>query len=245
MILGILQARCSSTRFPGKVLAPLHGRPMILCQIERLRRARTLDRIVVATSVESSDDQLVELLAKEGVEVRRGPLDDVLTRFALVVDELRPDHIVRLTADCPLTDPGVIDLIVEDHLASGRDYTSNVRPPTFPHGFDAECLTADAFGRLRVLELTAREREHVTLGLAERPEEFSIGNVVQAPDRSALRWTVDVPADLDFVRQVYDALYDADPAFGQDDVLALLTSGVVVGRTADDLGRNTWMLEPE
>jgi len=241
MILGVLQARSSSTRFPNKVLAPLHGAPMIMQQLARLARSTRLDRVVVATSVDATDDELVRVLEAASVEVRRGPLDDVVERFAIVVNEFRPEQIVRLTADCPLADPAVIDLVIDEHLASGSDYTSNTLAPTFPDGLDVECLTASAFDRLLALELSEREREHVTLGLYSRPDQFSLGNVAQKPDRSALRWTVDVPADLDFVRAIYARLYDGDPGFGQDQILDLLSRHPELGRTENDLARNSGM----
>jgi len=241
MILGVLQARSSSTRFPNKVLAPLHGAPMIMQQLARLARSTRLDRVVVATSVDATDDDLVRVLEAASVEVRRGPLDDVVGRFALVVNEFRPEQIVRLTADCPLADPAVIDLVIDEHLASGSDYTSNTLAPTFPDGLDVECLTASAFDRLLALELSEREREHVTLGLYSRPDQFSLRNVAQKPDRSALRWTVDVPADLDFVRAIYARLYDGDPGFGQDQILDLLSRHPELGRTENDLARNSGM----
>jgi len=241
MILGVLQARSSSTRFPNKVLAPLHGAPMIMQQLARLARSTRLDRVVVATSVDATDDELVRVLEAASVEVRRGPLDDVVERFALVVNEFRPEQIVRLTADCPLADPAVIDLVIDEHLASGSDYTSNTLAPTFPDGLDVECLTASAFDRLLALELSEREREHVTLGLYSRPDQFSLRNVAQKPDRSALRWTVDVPADLDFVRAIYARLYDGDPGFGQDQILDLLSRHPELGRTENDLARNSGM----
>jgi len=237
----VLQARSSSTRFPGKVLAPLHGAPMILQQLARLRRSRRLDLVVVATSVDPSDDELARVLDEAGAVVRRGPLDDVVGRFALVADEFAPDQLVRLTADCPLADPAVIDTVIDEHLASGADYTSNTLVPTFPDGLDVECVTMAAFTRLLALELSEREREHVTLGLYSRPEEFALRNVTQTPDRSELRWTVDVPADLDFVREVYARLYDGDPGFGQGDILRLLSEHPELTRTEGDLARNSGM----
>lgn len=241
MILGVLQARSSSTRFPGKVLAPLHGAPMILQQVARLTRSSRLDRVVVATSVDSSDNELARTLEAASVEVRRGPLDDVVGRFAGVVREFAPDHVVRLTADCPLADPNVIDLVIEQHLGSSADYTSNTLTPTFPDGLDVECVTAAAFDRLLALELSKREREHVTLGLYSRPDQFVLRNVAQSPDRSTLRWTVDVPADLDFVNAVYARLYDGNPGFGQAEILELLAEHPELSRTEDDLARNSGM----
>ncbi len=238
MILAILQARCSSTRFPGKVLAELHGAPMILRQVERLRLSARIDRLVVATSMDPSDDPLEELLRSDGIEVRRGPLDDVVERFRLVVDEFSPDHVVRLTADCPLADPGVIDEVIAVHVSDHADYTSNVLQPTFPDRLDVECITSFAFARLVGLPLTPSEREHVTLGIYGRPDEFSLRNVTQAPDRSSLRWTVDVPDDLAFVRDLYDRLYDGNPGFGQADILARLAVHPELQRTEHDLARN-------
>lgn len=238
MILAILQARSSSRRFPRKVLAPLLGEAMILRQLERLSRSSRLDRIVVATSTDPSDDELATLLREHCVDVRRGPLDDVFSRFAEVVAEFAPEQIVRLTADCPLADSEVVDQIVGEHLAHGVDYTSNVHPPSFPDGLDVEIFTAMAFAELGELPLTAREREHVTLGFVSRPERFSSHNVAHATDHSDLRWTVDVPDDLLFVESVYRRLYDENPGFAQEDVLALLAAEPALNRTARDLARN-------
>ena len=218
-VLAIVQARSSSTRLPGKVLADLVGAPMIMRQLERIARATTIDRIVVATSIDASDDALAELLTAEGVTVRRGPLDDVFERFRRVVEEMEPRTIVRLTADCPLTDPAVIDAVVAAHHARGGDYTSNVIERTYPHGLDAECVSASAFETLARTPLNPQEREHVTLGLYTRPESFHLESVTQAENLSKLRWTVDYSSDLDFARAIYSALYPANPAFSQRDIV--------------------------
>lgn len=245
MILAILQARSSSTRFPRKVLQPLSGEPMILRQVERLALSRRIDRLVVATSTDSSDDELVEVMAAHGIEVRRGPLDDVVRRFASVIDEFHPEHVVRLTADCPLTDPRVIDLVISEHLAHGSDYTSNVLSPTFPDGLDVEVFTASAFERLFASDLSPREREHVTLGIYSRPEAYSLWNVAQAVDHSELRWTVDVPEDLVFAEAVYGRLRDVDPGFGQDEILDLLAAEPTLTRTCHDIARNAGLAKEE
>jgi spore coat polysaccharide biosynthesis protein SpsF len=222
MILAILQARVSSTRLPGKVLKDLHGAPMVLRQIERLRRSTEIDELVVATSTESSDDELVDVLELAGVTVRRGPLDDVAGRFALVIKEFQPDAVVRLTADCPLADPDVIDGLIASHIASGADYSSNTLEPKFPHGLDAEVFNPVAFERLRSTEMSSKETEHVTLGLYSRAGEFTLNSFTQELNVRHLRWTVDNPEDLDFVREIYDRLYDANPDFTQQDILDLL-----------------------
>jgi spore coat polysaccharide biosynthesis protein SpsF len=231
MILAVLQARCSSTRLPGKVLAEVHGAPMILRQVERVRRARTIDELVVATSVDPSDDPLVDTLREAGVQVRRGPLADVASRFALVINEFEPDSFVRLTADCPLADHEVIDEVVRAHIEGGADYTSNVIRRTFPQGLDTECVRVPAFRAMLARELDMAEREHVTLGLYSRPDDYSLGSVTQAEDHSRLRWTVDLPADLKFVRAMYDALYDADPDFRQPQLLRYLAEHPALNHT--------------
>lgn len=239
MILAILQGRLSSTRLPGKVLMDLHGKPMILQQIERLKFSKKIDKLVVATSVDPTDDELVERLQAERVEVRRGPLDDVLERFGKVADEFNPKTIVRLTADCPLADALIIDEVIEKHSEMGTDYTSNVLEPTYPDGLDVECIDAEAFSELRNTKLSAQEREHVTMGLYSQPEKYSLTSVTQLPDQSSLRWTVDVQEDLDFVRRVYTHLYDENKYFGQQEILELLKLHPELSRTDDEVARNS------
>lgn len=239
MILAILQGRLSSTRLPGKVLKDLRGKPMILRQVERLKFSKQIDHLVVATSTDSSDDELVEVLLSEGIEVRRGPLDDVLERFGAVVDEFNPEVIVRLTADCPLADPEIIDEVISAHLQHKTDYTSNVLTPTFPDGLDVECISPSAFTRLRASTLTSQEREHVTLGLYSNPEQYSLSSITQFPDRSQLRWTVDVQDDLDFVRSVYEHLYVEQKFFGQAEILDLLGREPELSRTDETVARNS------
>jgi spore coat polysaccharide biosynthesis protein SpsF len=222
MAAAILQARMSSTRLPGKVMRDLIGRPMIERQLERLRRCETLTRIVVATSEDRSDDPLATFLGGIGVDVFRGPLQDVLGRFVGAAEDLRLESpIVRLTADCPLADPGVIDACVRLQTEAGADYASNALKRTYPRGLDVEVFTLAALRAAGSEAAEAYEREHVTPFLYRRPERFRLADLVQPRDESALRWTVDTPADFDFVRRVYEALYPQNPAFSSDDVRAL------------------------
>lgn len=221
-VLGVLQARVSSSRLPGKVLRPLLGEPMIARQIERLRRARRLDALVLATSTDPSDDALARWAEGAAVPVYRGALDDVLDRFVRAARAYAPKHVARLTADCPLADWAVIDAVVARHLASGADYTSNTIEPTWPDGLDVEVMTMAA------LEIAAREataqyqREHVTQFIVRQPERFRLENVRSGHDLSGLRWTVDEPADFELVEAIYGALYPSNPAFGTADILAFL-----------------------
>jgi len=223
-VLAILQARMSSTRLPGKVLADLAGAPMILRQIERLRRAKSLERIVVATSQEASDDPLVEVLRAAGIETFRGSLSDVLGRFAGALEAFGPaEHIVRLTADCPLADWEVIDATVALCIESGVDYASNTPDHrSFPKGLDVEVMRADCLRRAAAETADPYDREHVTPYLYRHPELFRLAWFSQDADEGEVRWTVDRSDDLAFVRAVYDGLYAANPAFTSDDVRAFV-----------------------
>lgn len=223
MILGVLQARMTSTRLPGKVMAPVLGVPMIGRQIERLARATRLDRIVVATSEGDEDTPLADYCQTLDVAVIRGPLADVLGRFCKVMDHFKnADTIVRMTADCPLADWTVIDQVIDHHLATAADYTSNVMPDrTFPHGLDIEVVRRNVLARAGAESADAFEREHVTPFVYRRLEEFRIQNVTRTPNLAHLRWTVDLPEDLDFVRHVYGELYPGKPAFLTEDIAAL------------------------
>lgn len=223
MILGVIQARMSSRRLPGKVMADVVGRPMLVRQVERLQRSRRLDALVLATSVQAEDDPVAELGATAGLKVVRGPLEDVLARFALAADAFpEADVLVRLTADCPLADWRVLDSLVELLAASGADYANNTMPErTFPHGLDVEAMRLPAFRAAAAEAEDPYEREHVTPFIYRRPERFGLASLTRTPSLAHLRWTVDHPEDLDFVRHVYAALIPKDPDFGTEAVAAL------------------------
>jgi spore coat polysaccharide biosynthesis protein SpsF len=222
MILAVLQARASSSRLPGKVLKPILGEPMILRQIERLRRSRRIEHLVLATSIDASDDALADTAAKADVTVSRGSLDDVLDRFVRAAAPYRPEWVVRLTGDCPLADPEVIDHVITSTISADADYGSNTLEPTYPDGLDVEVIRAAVLDAVAGEPRTTAEREHVTLGIYRHPERFRLHSVKSARDLSALRWTVDEPRDLVLVERIYQELYPVNPAFATADVLALL-----------------------
>lgn len=237
-VIAIIQARMGSTRLPGKVLADLAGAPMLQRQLERVQRAKTLDQIVVATSNHSSDDPIAELCAKLGVQVYRGDLNDVLSRFAGAISKFNPEIVVRITADCPLMSPSVIDSIVNEFKEADVDYLSNTLQPTFPDGVDVEVVRADVLLDLCAKSTDAAEREHVTLGVYRRPEKYSVANFAGDVDLSDLRWTVDNRDDFEFVQWVYHELFPNNPYFDVDDVLALIKSQPDRSRTSADSKRN-------
>ena len=238
--IAVLQARTSSSRLPGKVLAPLADQPMILCQLERIKRARTIDSIIIATSVDQTDDALAETVRAAGYDVVRGPLEDVLGRFVKVLDEYPATTVVRLTADCPLISPAVIDLVVNEFHASGADYLSNTMTPTFPDGLDVEVVKASVLREVAQASTDPHEREHVTLGVYRRHETYVVRNFVDPAgrDNSHLRWTVDNPDDFAFVAAIYAALWQSNPTFDYEDVLDYLDENPHLHRTDDDSPRN-------
>lgn len=222
MILAILQARVSSTRLPGKVLKPIVGRPMLARQIERLGRMRRVEKLIVATSQDSSDDPIEKLCREVGVNCFRGSLNDVLDRYYWAAKPYDPQHVVRLTGDCPLADCDLIGRVIDFHLAGDYDYTSNSLNPSFPHGLDVEVIRfTSLFQAWREAELQPH-REHVTPFIYENPRHFKLGSFTNGQNLSSLRWTVDEQVDYELVSRIYEALYLNRPNFTTDDILAYL-----------------------
>ena len=224
MICLIVQARMNSQRLPGKVLRPVLGRPLLSYQIERLKRARLVDEFTVATSVNASDDPIVNYCRKEGISVYRGPEEDVLERFYGAALEKKASVIVRICADSPLVDPEVVDRVIRFYLERSDefDYVCNFHPRTFPRGLDCEVFPFRVLEEVRRLAKDPKEREHVTTHVYARPSDYRIGNVAQPLDQSGHRWTVDTPEDLELITRILTALYPTAPRFTTEDVLRLL-----------------------
>ena len=200
-----------STRLPGKVLADIGGATMLGRVVARARRAATLDEIVVATSTLPEDEMVAREAARLGAPVFRGDEQDVLDRYYRAAREFGADVIVRITADCPLTEPEVIDRVGEEFARGGGDYASNSILPTYPRGLDVEVMTAAALSRAWREATRPYERSHVTPYIYKHPEVFRL-LPVSCPegDYSDHRWTVDTPEDLAFVREVYGCLGGSD-----------------------------------
>jgi spore coat polysaccharide biosynthesis protein SpsF len=206
----IVQARATSTRLPGKVLADLAGAPLLTRVLERLRLVRGADVVCVATTVNATDDAVAELARAQGAEVFRGSEDDVLSRYVGAAQALGADLVCRVTSDCPLIDAPAVDAVI-DALAERRathDYASNRLVRRLPRGLDAEAIWTDALLRTDRLATSRPAREHVTwLCYRERPDLFALHAVVpEGEDASDLRWTVDTPDDLAMVRRLYHDL---------------------------------------
>ncbi len=223
--VAIIQARTGSTRLPRKVLMDLEGEPMLTRVIRRVQRATCVEHIVIATTDHGDDDAVAALGRTLGVEVFRGSEDDVLSRYVGASRAAGADLIVRVTADCPLLDPEVIDSVVgtlERGAGEGPvDYASNVIDRTYPRGLDVEALFRDTLERVGRMARSSMAREHVTYFiLHEQPSLFRMRSVVDTIDNSDLRWTVDEPADLEMVRSLYDNLNLATSHVSYRDVVA-------------------------
>lgn len=237
-ILAVLQARLSSSRLPGKVLKPILGEPMLFRQIERIRRTKLIDRLIIASSDDKSDDPLVSLLQERHVECFRGSLDDVLDRFYKAALPYMPEHVVRLTGDCPLADPEVIDAVIRMHLENGYDYSSNALEPTYPDGLDVEVVRFSCLKEAWQEAVLVSQREHVMPFINSRPERYRLGSLRSPVDMSDLRWTVDEQADFDLVSRIYEALYPGNPDFSTGDILELLNRNAELQTLNTGIARN-------
>jgi len=220
--LVVLQARMSSSRLPGKVMMEVNGKPMIYWQIQRILRSKRVDSLVVATSVDPSDDALVLFLEENSISVYRGELDNVLSRFLQVSESYPHDALIRLTGDCPLVMPELIDQMVAAFFEQDADYLSNTLEPTFPDGLDIEIIKHGALKNLTLYNLEPKELEHVTYGIYTRPETFKLSNFLNDSNSSHERWTVDYQEDLDFVREVYANFTGREATFTYSDLLGFL-----------------------
>ena len=210
--VAIIQARMGSSRLPGKVLKDIGGKPMLLWAVERARRAARVDEVGVATTDDPADDPIAALCTAHGIPVFRGSEFDVLDRFYRAAQAFRADVVVRVTGDCPLIDPGVMDETIAVFFESGADFAANRLPPpfkrTYPIGLDTEVCSFAALQRAWREASAQHEREHVMPYLYEEDGRFKVA-VINAPeDYGHLRWTVDTPEDLEELRAIFALLPD-------------------------------------
>jgi spore coat polysaccharide biosynthesis protein SpsF len=220
--VAVVQARATSSRFPGKVLADLGGLP-VLAWVLRRARAAAVDDIVVATTVNAADDPLIAIAEREGARWFRGEEHDVLGRYVMAAREAQADAVVRLTADCPLLDAEVIDRVIGALCESpdSVDYAANVIVRTFPQGLDAEALFFDVLLRAHRMGRSPEAREHVTWYIREeRPDLFAWRSVTADTDDSDLQWSVDRPDDLERLRTIVTDLDLASRPLPYKDVVA-------------------------
>jgi spore coat polysaccharide biosynthesis protein SpsF len=224
-IVCIIQARMGSSRLPGKVLKDICGKPMLAWVVARVRQARSVKQVVVATTVDVTDDLIAAYCQANSIECYRGDVFDVLDRYYQAARQYRADVVVRVTADCPLIDPGLIDQAVQELLTRRLDFTANRLPPpfkrTYPIGLDVEVATMTALSEAWEKAEQPHEREHVMPYLYSGPAVYNTSVLNADGNFGAQRWTVDTPEDLDFIQRL-TALMDCRMDFTWQEVLALV-----------------------
>ena len=241
-ILAILQARCSSKRLPNKVMMDILGKPMIQHQIERIALSKKIDQLVIATSNQSEDNLLVEMCENINVNVYRGKLDDVLDRFYQSAKRYNADVVIRLTGDCPLIDPVLIDKVIEKHLIDKNDYTSNLDPESFPDGLDVEVFNFSILEEAWRYAVSLTDREHVTIYIRNK-KNIKKGTLISEIDYSTMRWTVDEARDFEFVSEIYSQLSDKGNMFSSQDIYELLGKNPELQNINSEIQRNEGLIK--
>ncbi len=224
MIIAIIQARMSSTRLPGKVLKKIKGKTLLEILIDRLKHSKKIDKIIIATSTNPKDSAIVKLAKKINCPYFIGSEEDVLDRFYQTAKKFKADVIVRISGDCPFQDPKLVDEMIDFYLKNKKkfDYVSNVDPPTFPDGLDLWVFPFRTLKRAWKEASLKSEREHVCPYIWKNPHLFRIGHFESKINYSYLRWTVDEATDFEFVKNIYERLYQKGKIFYMKDVLNLL-----------------------
>lgn len=223
-VVAIIQARMGSTRLPGKVMKEILGKPVILWDLDRISLSKLVDEIVVAIPYGEENDVIVDMINEynDKIVTIRGSEDDVLDRYYQAAVQTNADIVVRITSDCPLIDPVVIDNVIEHFLDNNCDYCSNSLTRTYPRGLDTEVFSFKVLGEVWNKAKKDYEREHVTPYIIENMDKFKLLNVANDIDFSHLRWTLDTKDDFEFISAVYKRIYPKKQLFLMDDVLELL-----------------------
>jgi spore coat polysaccharide biosynthesis protein SpsF len=223
-VAAIIQARMGSTRLPGKVLKKVFGKTLLEYQIERVKRAKTIDEIIIATTTKENDRPIVQLCQQLSIPYYRGSEEDVLSRYYEAATEFGVDVVVRLTSDCPIIDPNVIDKVVTHYLENRDqyDYVSNTLTRTYPRGLDTEVMSYEVLKRAHEEAKELTYREHVTAYIYHHPDQFRLCNVSNEKDESKHRWTVDTEEDFLLIKNILETLYPINPLFTLEDIIQIL-----------------------
>lgn len=222
----IIQARMTSTRLPGKILMPVLDKPLLKYQIERLRRAKSVSKIIIATTENKTDDPIIEFCKSNELLFYRGSENDVLSRYYDAATKYDCHSIVRITSDCPVIDPVIVDKVIDFFFNSEKkcDYASNCLVRTFPRGMDTEVFTYQALARAFKSAVEVPDREHVTPYIYRNPGEFNISNITDANDNSCYRLTVDTSDDFELIKRIIESLYPKNPFFSLNEILTLMSA---------------------
>jgi len=242
-ITAIIQARVRSTRLPGKVLKKILGKTILQYGIERIKKAKYVENVVVATTINKEDLDIVKLMNKLGVDVYRGSEKDVLDRYYQAAKHFKAKHVARSTSDCPIIDPQIIDAVAQSYFESQADYCSNTLDETFPDGQDIEIFKFTALENAWKNAKLLSEREHVTPYIKKHPKKFKLISFKNKIDLSNKRWTVDKPADFELIRAIIEALYPKNPDFQMKDVLKFLSKNPDLEKLNQNIIRNQGYLK--
>ncbi|MAG02899.1 acylneuraminate cytidylyltransferase [Candidatus Pacearchaeota archaeon] len=225
-IVCIIQARVGSTRLPKKILLKVQEKEILIHVLERVLRSKMIDEIIVATTTNPNDEQIVKLLHEHPhskIKISRGSEEDVLDRYYQAAKDTGADIIVRITSDCPLIDWDLIDQIIVEFQKGEYDYISNVLDKrTYPRGLDVECFSFEVLDKMQKICKEKREREHVTTYIRENRAMFRTKNIEQDVDLSNLRWTLDEADDLKLITIIYNKLYQNKFDFNTEDIISLI-----------------------
>jgi len=235
-VVAIVQARMSSTRLPGKVMKGIAGRPMLWHVVNRLKAAKLVDEIVVATTTGREDDLIEEWCKLNGTPVSRGSLDDVLDRYYRAASSFEAKTIVRITSDCPLIEPVLVDRAIQKFNKGGFSHVSV--DSSYPDGLDAEVFSFEALEKAWTEAELTSEREHVTPYIWKNPHLFSLGKIKSDIDLSAMRWTVDDEKDMRFVTEIFEGVGAGERVFHMDEVLRFLRRSPEVLKINSETARN-------
>ena len=224
--IATIEARMTSSRLPGKVLMSCQGQPMLALMVERLRQVPSLDGIVIATTVNQTDDPVEQLARDLGVGCWRGSEDDVMSRVLDAAQAYKADVIVETTGDCPLIDPGIVETCIQRYGELGVDYLSNVLERGFPIGMDTQVFATTVLADAARRTSDPVDHEHVSLFIYRHPELYRLANVAAPPHQvdPQLRLTLDTPQDFQLIDKIFSALYPGNRRFNLDDILALLAA---------------------
>ena len=217
----IVQARMTSTRLPGKVMKIVCGKPLLEHLINRLKRVKCADQIVIATTVNETEDIIVELCKKLDISYYRGSEEDVLGRYYEAAVEYGGDVIIRITSDCPVIDPDVVSYLIDFYMRNLKkyDYVTNTLKRTYPRGMDAEIVSFKALKEAHFNAYDPLDREHVTPFIRNRPTQYHLHNIKYSSDLSRYRLTVDTSEDMELIRRIFESLYYQNPLFSLNDML--------------------------
>ncbi|MBI4843589.1 MAG: glycosyltransferase family protein [Nitrospirae bacterium] len=219
----VIQARLGSTRLPGKTLMMIEGESLLGHLVHRIKASKYVNDIIIATTTKQADDEIVRFAEGNNLKFYRGSEQDVLDRFYKAAIEYKAETIVRVTPDCPMLDPEVMDLVILKFLEGDFDYAANILPPSYPDGLDTEVFSFKALEKAWKEAGLPSEREHVTQYIIDHPELFRLSNIIKAgEDLSWMRWTVDHQEDLDFAREIFRRLHKPGRIFYMNDILRLL-----------------------